>query len=73
MGDNTDKRRVKTLPRDPEERVRFTLDLSKDQHAFLRRFAFDQNADASAVLRTLLTQLEEDDALARTNKAKLKS
>lgn len=49
----------------PERRIRVTLDLSREQHRFLRRFAFEAEADASAVLRTLLTLLEEDSALAK--------
>ena len=38
IGD-TDKRRVKELPRDPGERV--SLDLSKEQHKALKRFALE--------------------------------
>lgn len=47
-----------------ERRVRVTLDLTRDQHGFLRRFAFETEADASAILRALLALLEEDSALA---------
>jgi hypothetical protein len=49
----------------PERKVRITLDLAREQHRFLRRFAFEAEADASAVLRALLTLLEEDAALAK--------
>lgn len=46
--------------------VRFTLDLARDQHRFLKRFALDAETDASVVLRALLLILAEDPALART-------
>ncbi len=71
--DDTDKRRVKELPRDLDERVRFTLDLSRKQHRFLKRLAFEEEVNASAVLRALLTKLEEDEALAEEVKAKLRT
>lgn len=48
-----------------ERKVRFTLDLTRQQHRFLRRFAFDAEVDASAVLRALLALLEEDERLAK--------
>ena len=59
-----DRRRVKELPRDPKERVRVSLDLSKEQHKALKIFAVEAETDASAVLRTLLLRLEEDEELA---------
>ena len=68
---STDKRRVKELPRDLNERVRFTLDLSRKQHRFLKKLAFEEEVNASAVVRALLTQLEEDEALAEAVKARL--
>jgi hypothetical protein len=45
--------------------VRFTLDLARPQHRFLRRFALDAETDASVVVRTLLAMLEEDSSLAK--------
>jgi hypothetical protein len=48
----------------PERKVRVTVDLARDQHRFIRRFAFEADVDASAVLRALLSLLEEDTALA---------
>jgi len=45
-------------------RVRFTLDLSSEQHRFLRRFALEADTDASQVLRVLLRLLEQDPHLA---------
>jgi hypothetical protein len=47
-----------------ERRIRYTLDLSPTQHRFLKRFAFDAEVDASAVVRALLTELEDDPQLA---------
>jgi hypothetical protein len=48
-----------------DRRVRFTLDLARPQHRFLKQFALDLEADASTVMRTLLWLLEEDEALAK--------
>lgn len=45
--------------------VRYTLDLARDQHRFLKRFAVDAETDASVVMRALLTLLAEDAAIAR--------
>lgn len=46
-------------------RVRFTLDLTLEQHRFLKRFAFDAETDASVVMRALLALLQADEKLAR--------
>ena len=46
-------------------RVRYTLDLSPEQHRALKRFAFDAEADASAIVRALLAELGSDPVLAR--------
>jgi hypothetical protein len=43
--------------------VRYTIDLSREQHRFLKRFAFDAEVDTSKVVRALLTRLEEDPQL----------
>jgi hypothetical protein len=61
-----------------DRRVRFTLDLARPQHRFLKQFALDLEADASTVMRILLRLLEEDEALAervatRTRKARTES
>jgi hypothetical protein len=52
-------------PPRPEKPVRFTLDLSRDQHRFLKEFALDTEADASVIMRALLTQLRDDPDLAQ--------
>jgi len=56
-----------TSPHPPsgDRRIRYTLDLARDQHRFLRLFALDAGVDASVVVRTLLSLLEEDGKLAR--------
>lgn len=47
-----------------DNRTRYTLDLSREQHRFLKLFAVDAEVDASAVLRALLRVLEADSILA---------
>jgi len=44
-------------------RIRFTLDLSPEQHHALKRFALDSEVDASLIARALLTLLETDDTI----------
>lgn len=61
---------IVTASRPPNEasadrRVRYTLDLTREQHRFLRRFAFDAETDASVVMRALLALLESDEKLAQ--------
>jgi hypothetical protein len=48
-----------------DRKIRITVDLTRDQHRFVRRFAFDADADASSVFRVLLSLLEEDAKLAK--------
>jgi hypothetical protein len=57
---------------DEDRRVRYTLDLSREQHRFLKRFAFDAETDASLVMRALLALLETDETVARKLRSKLK-
>jgi hypothetical protein len=47
-----------------EKPVRFTLDLDRDRHRFLKQHAVSLDADASQVLRALLDELRDDPALA---------
>lgn len=51
-------------PRRPKAAVRYSVDLPKDQHRFLRVFAIDAGASARDVVRALLTLLEHDETLA---------
>ena len=48
----------------PEKPVRFTLDLDRARHQFLKQYALRIEADASQVVRVLLDQLRDDPDLA---------
>lgn len=69
--EEADARRVAVLPLDPQQRVRFTLDLAKEQHKFLKRFALEADTDASVVVRALLSRLERDEDFAAAIGAEL--
>lgn len=71
--EEADARRVAVLPSDPQQRVRFTLDLAKEQHKFLKRFAVEAETDASVVVRALLSRLEHDENLSAAIGAELSS
>lgn len=43
--------------------ARFTVELQRSQHRYLKRFAMDADSDASSVIRALLTLLEGDPGL----------
>lgn len=45
--------------------MRYTLDLSREQHRFLKRYAFDAEINASVVMRALLALLKKDKTVAR--------
>ena len=51
--------------------IRYTLDLAREQHRFLKQFALDAEADASEVMRALLHLLEDEPSLASTVRARL--
>lgn len=44
--------------------VRFTFDIDRSQHLFIRHFALDTRTTASAATRALWALVEEDNALA---------
>lgn len=44
--------------------ARFTVELPRQQHRFVKRFALDADTDASSVTRALFTLLESDPVLA---------
>lgn len=44
--------------------VRFTFDIDRSQHLFIRHFALDTRTTASAATRALWSLVEEDNALA---------
>lgn len=59
-------------PPSPSARpIRYTLDLAREQHRFLKQFALDAEADASEVMRALLHLLEDEPSLASTVRARL--
>lgn len=47
-----------------ERKVRVSVDLPRSEHKYLRDFAYDAEADAMSVMRTLLEEMREDKALA---------
>jgi len=51
-------------PREPRKVTRYTLDLERNQHQFLRLFSLQHEVEASKVMRTLLYLLEADSTLA---------
>lgn len=56
----------------PEKPVRFTLDLDRDRHRFLKSYADDIEADgASQVMRALLDELRDDPELAARVRARI--
>lgn len=50
--------------RGAERKVRVSVDLPRSEHKYLRDFAYDAEADAMSVMRTLLEEMEEDENLA---------
>jgi len=44
--------------------ARFTVELPRDQHRFIKQFALSADSDASTVTRILFRQLESDPDLA---------
>lgn len=61
----------RAMPPRPPKPVRFTLDLSREQHRFLKEFALDTEADAAVIMRALLTQLRDDADLAQRVQASI--
>lgn len=62
------------LPRPPKD-VRFTLDLTEDRHAFLKRFAEESGAGvrASQVMRALLDELADSPDLAKRVRVRIQA
>jgi len=58
-------------PTPTARRIRYTLDLAREQHRSLKQFALDAEAGASEVMRALLHLLEADPSLASTVRARL--
>jgi hypothetical protein len=47
-----------------ERKVRVSVDLPRAEHKYLRDFAYDSESDAMSVMRALLQEMTEDEALA---------
>jgi hypothetical protein len=47
-----------------EKAVRFTFDVDRHQHRFIRQFVLDEQTTASAATRALWTLVQADNALA---------
>jgi hypothetical protein len=56
-------------PARPEKPIRFTLDLQRHQHRFLKQFAVEAEVDAARVMRVLLDHLRDDPELAQRVRA----
>jgi hypothetical protein len=63
--ENSTSREKKEGAPTKDRAVRYTLDLSREQHRFLKRYAFEAETDASVVMRALLALLKNDDTVAR--------
>ena len=48
----------------PPGTVRFTFDITREQHRFIRRFVLDAETTASAATRELWSLVQDDSALA---------
>jgi len=42
--------------------IRYSLDLSREQHRYVRQYALDHDADMSLVLRVLIDEMQKDTA-----------
>jgi hypothetical protein len=54
-----------------EPAVRFTFDVPRDQHRFIRQFVLDAESTASAATRILWTLVQEDSGLAERLRGQL--
>ena len=50
--------------RHPSQVQRFTINLPKDQHRFIRQFALASDSDVSTIIRLLLSRIESDPVFA---------
>ena len=57
-------RRRRGPPPRPPKPIRFTLDLNRQQHGYLKEFALAAEVDAARVMRALLDELRSDKDLA---------
>ena len=54
-----------------DDQIRFTFDVARGQHRFIRQFVLDSQTTASAATRALWSLVEEDNALAERLRGQL--
>lgn len=62
-----------TSARGKRDGVRFTFDVAREQHRYIRQFVLDSETTASAATRSLWALVQEDNALAERLRGKLAS
>jgi hypothetical protein len=62
-----------TSVRGKRDGVRFTFDVAREQHRYIRKFVLDSETTASAATRSLWALVQEDNALAERLRGKLAS
>ena len=55
----------------PFQAVRFQVNMSKEQHRFIRQFAFESDTDISTIIRLLLTRIEDEPVFAEEVRSQL--
>lgn len=53
------------------ETKRITVDMPRDEHKFLRDYAYDADADGMRVVRALLMELRDDEGLSERVRQRL--
>ena len=51
---------------------RFMVNMPKSQHRFIRQFALELDSDASTIIRTLLTMIQDDPVFAEQLRNRLR-
>ncbi len=54
-----------------DDQIRFTFDVARGQHRFIRQFVLDSQTTASAATRALWSLVEDDSALAERLRGQL--
>jgi hypothetical protein len=55
----------------PEKPIRFTLDLDRDRHRYLKEYALQIDAKASEIIRELLDEMHDNDDLRARVRARI--
>ena len=64
-------RRRRGPPPRPPKPIRFTLDLNKADHGYLKEFALAAEVDAARIMRALIDELRSDKELAQRIREKV--